>query len=197
MSIPSSNNAMPSSAQSKKRKRRRQAKAPISARLFLDEHVKGDVGIISEDLAKDLFLAQSGVSVETVQHIAISPWGPSKAIEDSTWTVVPVRSSSTLSHSTIQFSPDSPTLQAFAEGLQRVAPSKLSSSRTGIEVRALDIVPLPLETIFVTIEGESAKRLENGEGTFHGEHPQMNGQSKVKGGTRPEDKLTKAIRGRL
>ncbi|RAL61655.1 hypothetical protein DID88_002724 [Monilinia fructigena] len=195
MSTPSSNNAIASSVQSKKRKRRRQVKTPISARLFLDEHVKGDIGIISEDLAKDLFLAQSGVSAETVQHIAISPWGPSKAIEDSIWTVVSVKPSSTLPPSTVQFSPDSPTLQAFADALQRVAPSKLSSSsRTGIEIRVLDIVPLPLETIFVTIEGDSAKRLENGEGTFHGEHPQMTGQSRFRGETRPEDKLTKAIR---
>ncbi|EDN96515.1 hypothetical protein SS1G_01441 [Sclerotinia sclerotiorum 1980 UF-70] len=193
MSI-TSNNTMASFAQSKKRKRRRQDKASISARLILDEHMKGDVGIISEDLTKDLFL--SGVSGETVQYIAISPWGPSKAVEDSTWTVLPVRSSSTLAHSTVQFSPDSPTLQAFAETLQRAASSKLSTNnRSGIEIRVLDIVPLPLETIFVTIEGESAKRLENGEGTFHGEHPQTNGHSKsFTNGVSPEDKLTKAIR---
>lgn len=183
------------SIESKKRKRRRQAKAPISARLILDEHVKGDAGIISEDLARDLFLTQSGVSGEVVQYIAISPWGPSKAVEDSTWTVVPVRPSNTLGHSTVQFSPDSPTLQAFAEALQRIAPSKLSSnSRSGIEIRVLDIVPLPLETVFVTIERESAKRLENGEGTFHGEHPQTNGHSRNINGTSPEDKLTKSIR---
>ncbi|QSZ33944.1 hypothetical protein DSL72_005524 [Monilinia vaccinii-corymbosi] len=195
MSIPSSSTTMGPSVQSKKRKRRRQAKAPLSARLILDEHMNGDVGIISEDLAKDLFLAQSGVAAEAVQHIAISPWGPSKAVEDSTWTVVPVRSSSTLAQSTVQFSPDSPSLQAFAEALQRIAPSRLSSnSRSGIEIRVLDIVPLPLETIFVTIEGESAKRLEDGEGTFHGEHPQTNGHSKFRDETRPEDKLTKAIR---
>lgn len=187
---------MTSSIQSKKRKRRRQDKTAISARLILDEQVKGDVGIISEDLAKDLFLRQSGVSAELVQHIAISPWGPSKAVEDSTWTVVPVRSSNTLAHSTVQFPPGSPTLQAFAEALQRVAASKLSSnSRSGIEIRVLDIAPLPLETVFVTIEAESAKRLENGEGTFHGEHPLANGHSRSSRNEEiPEDKLTNAIR---
>ena len=38
----------------RKRKRRRQDKIAISARLVLDDHVKGDVGILSEDLFADL-----------------------------------------------------------------------------------------------------------------------------------------------
>jgi peroxin-6 len=41
----------------RKRKRRRQDKSAISARLVLDDHVKGDVGILSEDLFADLFPA--------------------------------------------------------------------------------------------------------------------------------------------
>ncbi len=41
----------------RKRKRRRQDKPAISARLVLDDHVKGDVGILSEDLFADLFPA--------------------------------------------------------------------------------------------------------------------------------------------
>ena len=43
----------------RKRKRRRQDKSPITARLVLDDHVKGDVGILSEDLFADLFPAQA------------------------------------------------------------------------------------------------------------------------------------------
>jgi len=117
-------------------------------------------------------------------------------VEDSAWTVVPVRPSSALAHSTVQFSPSSLALQGFAEALQKIAPSKLSShSRSGIEIRILDVVPLPLETVFVTIEGELARRLENGEGTFHGDHARMNGipNGKVTP-TIPEDRLTAAIR---
>jgi peroxin-6 len=41
----------------RKRKRRRQDKSAITARLVLDDHVKGDVGILSEDLFADLFPA--------------------------------------------------------------------------------------------------------------------------------------------
>lgn len=56
------------------------------------------------------------------------------------------------------------------------------------------MTPLPLETVFVTIEGDLARRLENGEGTFHGEHARINGHFKGKSSTAPEDRLTFAIR---
>lgn len=39
----------------KRARRRRQDKPAISARLILDDHIKGDVGILSEDLFSDLF----------------------------------------------------------------------------------------------------------------------------------------------
>ncbi|KAL5329779.1 hypothetical protein ACEPPN_003297 [Leptodophora sp. 'Broadleaf-Isolate-01'] len=191
-------------SQSRKRKRRRQDKSAISARLVLDDHVKGDVGILSEDLFADLFPAiahalengNGNSNSPEFHHVAISPWGPSTSVEDSTWTVVPVRPSSALAHSTVQFSPSSLALQSFAEALQKVAPSKISShSRSGIEIRILDVIPLPLDTVFVTIEAELARRLENGEGTFHGEHTRMNGLPNGKAIAKiPEDRLTAAIR---
>ncbi|TVY87571.1 Peroxisomal biogenesis factor [Lachnellula willkommii] len=187
----------------RKRKRRRQDKSSITARLVLDGHVKGDVGILSEDLYGDLFPAQAYAQADDsppqndeVHHVAISPWEPSTAVEDSKWTVVPIRSSSALAHSTVQFSPSSLALQGFAAALQKVAPSKLSShSRSGIEIRILDVIPVPLDTVFVTIERELASRLENGEGTFHGEHARTNGKPMAKtSATSPEERLSSAIR---
>ena len=96
----------------------------------------------------------------------------------------------------MQFSPSSLALQGFAEALQRVAPSKITShSRSGIEIRLLDVIPLPLESVFITIERELAARLENGEGTFHGDHARANGLLNGKSKTNaPEDRLTSAIR---
>lgn len=44
----------------KRKRRRRQDKPAVFARLVLDEHVKGDVGIVSEDLFHDLFPATVG-----------------------------------------------------------------------------------------------------------------------------------------
>lgn len=82
--------------------------------------------------------------------------------------------SAALAHSTVQFSPSSLALQSFATTLQQIAPSKLSShSRSGIEILVLDVVALSLDTVFVSLEGELAKRLENGEGTFFRDHPDV------------------------
>ena len=47
----------------KRKRRRRQDKPAVFGRLVLDEHVKGDVGIVSEDLFHDLFPAQIGRSL--------------------------------------------------------------------------------------------------------------------------------------
>lgn len=136
------------------------------------------------------------LSAPEFHHVAICPWGPSTSVEDSTWSIVPIRPSTALAHSTVQFSPSSLALQSFAEALQKVAPSKITShSRSGIEIRILDVAPLPLESVFVTIERELAARLENGEGTFHGEHvranPHLNGFAN---NPPPEDHLTASIR---
>lgn len=204
-------------------KRRRQDKPAISARLILDDHIKGDVGIVSDDLFADLFpqfrdskcsvvmlhrsnpcrrngslmYRDSGSEDEhqtQIYNVAMSPWAPNAAPADTAWSIVPVTRSSTLSHSTIQFSPSSPALQSFAVTLQEVAPSKLSShSRSGIEILVLDVAPLPLETVFVSLESESTKRLENGEGTFFRDHP-TNPRVKNNGAATPEERLISAIR---
>ena len=134
---------------------------------------------------------------DQVHHIALSPWAPGAAPADTPWSIVPVCRSNTVTHSTIQFSPSSSALQSFAVTLQEVAPSKLSShSRSGIEVLVLDIVPLPLETVFVSLESDSTKRLENGEGTFFREHPDSPAGRKTANQT-AEERLTAAIRSSL
>lgn len=168
----------PISRRLKRKRRRRQDKDAIFARLVLDEHVKGDVGIVAEDLFHELFPAlanqqdqEDNRATTQIGHIAIAPKAPFQSVDEIAWTVVPVRPSSALATNTIQFSPQSSALQGFAEELQRTAPSKLlSHSRSGIEIWALDVLPLTLDTVFVTLEAELAKRLEGGEGTFHAEH---------------------------
>ena len=42
-------------ARRKRRRRRRQNRLPVSAHLLLDERLKEDIGILSEDLFSDLF----------------------------------------------------------------------------------------------------------------------------------------------
>ena len=44
----------------KRRRRRRPDRPAISARLLLDERLKGEVGVLSEDLFEDLFGKHAG-----------------------------------------------------------------------------------------------------------------------------------------
>ncbi|KAI0137009.1 peroxisomal biogenesis factor 6 [Xylariales sp. AK1849] len=191
-----------STAHRKRRRRRRQDKPSIPVRLVLDDHVKGDVGILSDDLFADLFPhlsnQQNGENesnqITELYHVAIAPWTPNSTPRRSSWTIVPVRKSTALAHSTIQFSPSSLALQKFATTLQEIAPSKLSShSRNGIEALVLDVAVLELDTVFVNLEGDLAKRLENGEGTFFREHPSVKGKALVAYDS-PAERLASALR---
>ncbi|KAI0020161.1 hypothetical protein F4780DRAFT_381771 [Xylariomycetidae sp. FL0641] len=185
----------------RRKRRRRQDKPPISARLVLDDHVKGDVGIVSDDLFVDLFphLHDESETADSSQapnlhHVAIAPWTPAVNPRQTRWTVVPVAKSAALAHSTVQFSPSSPALQSFAIALQQVAPSKLSGhSRSGIEIQVLDVAAVTLDTVFVSLESELVKRLENGEGTFFSDHPAGNGKD-VATPEFPADRLAAALR---
>lgn len=57
----------------------------------------------------------------------------------------------------------------------------------------LDVAPIVLDTVFVSLEGELAKRLEDGEGTFFREHPSgVKGKAPVP--STPEGRLTAALR---
>ncbi|KAK2007176.1 ATPase [Colletotrichum eremochloae] len=194
--------APPSLAKRNRRsRRRRQDKPPIAARLILDDHdVRGDVGILSQDLFTDLFPHLRDVPAredgsEDVHHVAIAPWEPTPSPTETAWTVVPVVKSSALKHLTVQFSPSSLSLQSFATTLQQVAPSKLSShSRSGIEIQILDVVALSLDTVYVSLESELTKRLEQGEGTFYRDHPSsVNGKSSAAPET-PEARLISSLR---
>lgn len=56
------------------------------------------------------------------------------------------------------------------------------------------MVALSLDTVFVNLEGELAKRLENGDGTFFRDHPEMAAKGKVAADESAEDRLKTAIR---
>ncbi|KAH8878661.1 AAA-domain-containing protein [Thozetella sp. PMI_491] len=186
----------------RRRRRRRQDKPAVTARLVLDDHVKSDVGMLSEDLFADLFphLRSTEDSEDQpsggpeVIHVAIAPWAPSSSPESTSWTVVPVTKSTALAHSTVQFSPSSLALQSFATNLKQLAPSKLSShSRSGIEILILDVAAITLDAVFVSLEGDLTKRLEKGEGNFFLEHP-ATAKGKATAPASPEERLTAALR---
>ncbi|KAI1262983.1 peroxisomal biogenesis factor 6 [Xylariaceae sp. FL1019] len=132
-----------------------------------------------------------------VHHVAIAPWTPEPTPRRTSWTIVPVTKSTALAHSTLQFSTSSLALQHFASVLQQVAPSKLSAhSRSGIEIHVLDVAALALDTVFVNLESDLVKRLENGEGTFFRDHPTNKGKQPATAES-PADRLATALRAAL
>lgn len=125
---------------------------------------------------------QSYDTLQQIHHVAIAPWTPDATPQHTNWTIVPVTKSTALAHSTVQFPPSSLALQNFAATLQQIAPSKLSShSRSGIEIHIFDVAALALDTVFVNLESDLVRRLENGEGTFFREHPTSQAQAKGNG----------------
>ena len=135
-----------------------------------------------------------GQESDDLAYIALAPWTPQATPTDTPWSLVPVSrsSSSALAPSTVHFSPSSASLQRFATTLQRLAPSKLAGhSRSGIEVLVLDAAPVPLDTVYVNLEGELARRLEAGEGTFYRDHPTPGAKGQ---GSTPDERLATALR---
>ncbi|KAF2435823.1 AAA-domain-containing protein [Tothia fuscella] len=166
----------------KRRRRRKNDRPPISAHLLLDERMKDDVGILSADLVQDLFPGYRNPTGETdkqnsLLHVAIAPWQPHSVVTTSmtAWTIIPVRiptKPDTLPqrpHSSIQFSATSTALQSFLQALQVVAPGKAFPRKdTPIEIKILDVVPLGLDTIFVSLDTEALKKLDEVQAKFGG-----------------------------
>ncbi|KAL4926315.1 AAA family ATPase peroxin 6 [Aspergillus undulatus] len=178
-----------SSSQPKRRRRnfarnRLRNKAPISARLSLDHHLRGSVGVVSDDLANDLFQPSDPTDDFQddigIRYIAISPYlpGPS-SVEALTWTVVPVRPQSTarsnespLPNSTIIFPDSADSLQPFVRALSKLDPTRQSPQTLRlIEIRVLDVIPLPLDTIYVTVERDLLRNHDDVQSRFGGGFP--------------------------
>ncbi|KAK2068998.1 hypothetical protein P8C59_003608 [Phyllachora maydis] len=161
--------------------RKRQDKPAVTARLVLDEHVQSDVGIVSEDLFADLFPHlqhndddnddddddddddnnNNGDNDEPppLVHMAIAPWTPDASPATTAWTIVPVTRSATLAPATVQFAPSALALQAFATALQQQQQQQQpGQGRGGIDILALDVAAVPLDTVFVRLEADARPR---------------------------------------
>ncbi|KAJ5967501.1 hypothetical protein N7501_003749 [Penicillium viridicatum] len=169
------------------RQRRRRAgrrrfhnKAPIAARLALDPQLRGKVGIVSEDLANDLFQQQALQDVTTsddgVLYVAIAPHTPTyTSVEDQAWTILPVRIQPTerspvpMSHSTVLFPESADSLQPFLQALGKVDSSRNSlQAHRSVEIRILDVAPIHLDTIFVTVERHLLRNHDDIQSKFGG-----------------------------
>jgi len=176
----------------KRRRRRRKAdRPPFSAWLTLNDQLKADVGLLSTDLALDLFGQQALESGSDVRYAAIAPWSPlsSHLIEEAYWTVLPVKTQASEheTHSTLQFPASSPALKSFAKHLQVVSAFRPRvGNKQGLEIRIMDIEPLNLDSVFVTVDGEALDRHDQVQRKFAGGfNSQVNGYAgKGKGKSR-------------
>ncbi|KAE8856373.1 hypothetical protein PTNB73_09638 [Pyrenophora teres f. teres] len=177
----------------KRRRRRRLDRPPISARLLLDDRMKGEVGILSEDLFNDLFPAAKGKTAgangetDRVQHVAITPWLPSTLVASQSppWTILPVRpaqkaeNGAVRPHSSLHIPASSLALQSFSHILQNAAPNRMQRRDAPIEVRIYDVVPVGLDIVYVNLDTEALRKLDEVHTKFGGGFiAQMNGASR-------------------
>jgi len=168
----------------KRRRRRRKAdRQPISAWLAFTENIKGDIGVLSDDLYSDLFNRHPSRDEldhgsSTLLHVAISPWSPLSpdlAI-DAKWTILPVTAqnpdvdeASRLPPSSIRFSASSLALQSYSQTfLANPSVRGVFKGRQGFEIRALDVEPITLDTIYITVDGIALQKHDEIQKRFGG-----------------------------
>ncbi|WEW58587.1 peroxisomal assembly protein [Emydomyces testavorans] len=203
--------------------RRLRSRKPLSARLLLDHRIKGDTGVLSDDLILDLFPHVNATEPETFSdtlYVAVSPWIPNlSAVEDLSWTIIPVRPQpsdkrkdpASISQSTAHFPASGNSIQSFLHALQAVDPSRNSLlAPRGIEIYILDVTPLHLDTVYVTVERNLLRDIDEVQSRFGGGFNVANeSRAKGKGGltvpalakkrgkeaqTEREDRLMAAVR---
>lgn len=83
-------------------------------------------------------------------------------------------------HSSLQIPTSSLALQSFSQLLQNVAPNKTQRRDTPIEVCIYDVVPVGLDTVYVNLDTEALRKLDEVHAKFGGGFiAQMNGASRA------------------
>ncbi|KAL1961798.1 hypothetical protein VTN77DRAFT_1048 [Rasamsonia byssochlamydoides] len=204
---------------------RLRSKPPISARLVLDSHLRGDVAVLSDDLVADLFpginVPEAGLnsSNQEVLYAAISPYTPNyHVIDDVPWTIIPVQIQPTersqvapISHSTVLFPASANYLQSFFHALEKLDSTRHAiQPQRPIEIRILDVAPLHLDTVYVTVERNLLRNHDDVQNKFGGgfstNAPRVNGlwakggkatearRYTKKAAAEAEERLTTAVR---
>ena len=172
----------------KRKRRRREDKPAISARLYLDSNLKGEIGVLSEDLVQDLYPGYRNAG-DPKLYAALTPWTPNASPSESSWTLLPFRTAlkdeRQLPASTIRFPASALGTQSFVQVAQLLFPNRTIRQNAAIEVRINDVVPLPLETVFVSVDVEAIRKLEEVQKKYGGGFGLANGHISRKTGKRP------------
>ena len=156
----------------KRRRRRKPQRLPISAKLLFDDQAKeGDVGSLSVDLYKELFRSDPPEDNIDVRYVALTPWVPpsQRTVEDASWTIVPVivqaGEKASSKHSSLVFSPKSTALQGLARTTQARAQFM---TKAGLDVLVVDVQPMPLEAIYIKLNGDALRKHQEVQARFGG-----------------------------
>ncbi|WPH00049.1 peroxisomal biogenesis factor 6 [Acrodontium crateriforme] len=169
----------------KRKRKRRDDKPAISARLYLDSNLKGEVGVLSEDLIYDLYPGQVRNDGGQV-YAAVTPWTPSSSIAESTWSILPCRAQAKdekqLPPSTIRFPASASGTQSFVNLIHTISPNRTIRQNAAIEVKISDVLPLTLDTIYVSVDADAVDKLEEVRRRYGGGFMSANGYNAKKAG---------------
>ncbi|KAF2786353.1 AAA-domain-containing protein [Melanomma pulvis-pyrius CBS 109.77] len=179
----------------RRRRRRRLDRPAISARLLLDDGMTGEVGVLSEDLFADLFPGDRDAA--SVHHVAIIPWLPTAVVaaaQNVPWTILPVQTAqkgegaTTRPHSSLRIPSSSLALQSFSQTLHALSPHKTPRRDTPIEIRIFDVAPVGLDTVYVNLDTEALRKLDEVHAKFGGGFGTTRSNGAARG---PRDRLLK------
>ncbi|KAL8958061.1 MAG: hypothetical protein Q9183_005912, partial [Haloplaca sp. 2 TL-2023] len=183
----------------KRRRRRRIEVSPLTATLVFDPELKGEQGVLSQDLHEQL---------PDVQYVAITPWASqdSDIYQSRPWTIIPFKSRE----------PDWAENTGTPLSIVKYPPSSTLQPQLGISgsrILVSDVKPVTLSSVYVEVDGEALKRHEQIQKEFGGgfgafRYPkgrskgkaraalqdEVNGVSEDSKEKQQEDELTTAIR---
>jgi len=111
------------------------------------------------------------------------------------WTILPVRAaendgnSTTRPHSSLRVPSSSLALQSFSQTLYALAPNKTQRRDTPIEIRIYDVIPVGLETVYVNLDTEALRKLDDVHAKFGGGFGSTRANGAAKG---PKDRFLQA-----
>lgn len=150
----------------KRKRRRREDRIPLRAKLSLDDNLTGHVGVVASDFFRDIFNGHSSQDDAEVRYIAAtsSLAQAEQLISDARWTILPVRLQSLKEVEKCKLQDNSISFPASSSAFRSVfeAGSKQDATRNSlneaVELWVLDTDPLKLESVYVDIDGDALIR---------------------------------------
>ncbi|KAL8819978.1 MAG: hypothetical protein Q9191_007617, partial [Dirinaria sp. TL-2023a] len=148
----------------RKRRRRRAGSTPLSASLTSNNQLKGDIGALSTKLWLKLFGNLPTESESNLRYVAVSPWFAATPHfpDEGQWTVLPVKPRK-------DDVPDDASTLLWPSTSSRLGPLRNILDTAGLnpsnvdkkpraEIRVLDVEPLLLDSVLVTLDGDSLNK---------------------------------------